>query len=246
MPAVTTKIAQKKRPPRPKIGPYATCKWDCEKRCWVIKMTERGRKIAEQFINDYCGGRPVKIYAHKYRRQYQLCRNNGYTADEVNQACMSGVVQAVIRFRPDYGWQLSTYAGYAMRSRVQHELFGRRCRAANAYYQLWNNSMMSGTERDSEPGHTDVYSLALMDHAEKNSTGDNPIETAELTSTIRHYVAKLPDHYRDVINRRFFQGQTLKFVAERTGITKEAVRLRESRAIQALKRMMVPLEDRKS
>ncbi len=63
---------------------------------------------------------------------------------------------------------------------------------------------------------------------------------AELTDAVRRAVNSLPEEQRTVILLREYQGFSYREIAEVTGGTEEAVRVRAHRARQALRALLTP------
>ncbi len=65
---------------------------------------------------------------------------------------------------------------------------------------------------------------------------ENSLWREELRAALDKAVATLPEVERGVIQRRFFQGHTLKTIGEDLGVGPERVRQRERKALMALRR----------
>ena len=84
-----------------------------------------------------------------------------------------------------------------------------------------------------------LVSLSDIDEEELphvEPTAEHNIEAAELERRVVYVISKLPAEYQQIMRMRFGEDRTLEDVSRELGITREAVRQKECKALKQLRR----------
>lgn len=94
-------------------------------------------------------------------------------------------------------------------------------------------------QQDHMPENRDHSAAPLLDRvAAANTTPSRQVQNRESISRLRDAMQGLPEQQRDIVQRRYLQGQSLEQIANATGLTKNAVRGVCYRARKTLRTMM--------
>lgn len=88
-------------------------------------LTEEGRALAEAWCRRY--PRPIRLLARAYTRTLLRARRLGANDDEINSACLAGLVDGIARYRPEVA-TLATWLPWHMRSVVVRQVIRPRRR----------------------------------------------------------------------------------------------------------------------
>jgi len=77
------------------------------------------------------------------------------------------------------------------------------------------------------------------------SGGDANNELERKKNLMREWLARLPDHYRRVLELRFLEGRSIREVAQAMNCTETTVKVRQHRALKKLAQAMSEAEDDK-
>jgi len=160
---------------------------------------------------------------HRLTRRKRSEKLRHVEADDLYQEGCIGLMRAAELFDPLLGFHFSTFAFYWIRQKVGKAL---RCagvialpytplaecvRGVMSIHSLW------------EEGRIDV---AAPEHGEEAEAEAEAVHVA---------MSRLSPSHRDVLTARFFYGERLQAIADRVGLTKEGVRVREIRALERLR-----------
>ena len=211
-----------RRPPR--VGPFARHGWDEAGACWRVCLTTAGRKLADDFLDQY----PVPLLILKTRapglfRGLQRDRHIG-TESDAHAEALYAIVYAVQTFDSAHDVDFSTHAGWTIYSKVN-----------TARIQKINRSASFGTvavgplDADANakwPGHA----IEAADDARRNAE-----DVAEV-------LANVPPRDAKILSRKFGLGGYPDCTsAERAGRSRMAnstQSLRERKAVRAARRVM--------
>jgi len=144
-------------------------------------------------------------------------------ADDLFQEGCIGLMRAAELFNPLLGVRFSTYAFGWIRQKVgsalrrggvialPHTRHAECVRGVVSIHSLWEE---------------DGFVVAAPEQGEAAAAEAEAVHVA---------LSRLSPSHRDVLIARFFSGETLQAIADRVGVRKEAIRLREVRALKLLR-----------
>lgn len=197
----------KDRRGRIKIGPLAE---------WVAgveheRLTVEGQRLVTEFMRQYSP--PIRLYIHTHGNQYSALRKSGASDDEINEACVLGVVEAATKFDPARGLTFSSYAEYwmwAKCARVLDDL--QKCYASGVYV----TSIHDAGEFDYDP----------PDH--RGESVEDREERQQAKRTVERLMGYVHPSKRPIFASLFGLDGTgrknLQEVADQFGISRERVR----------------------
>lgn len=155
--------------------------------------------------------------------------------DEAVSFGLGAVLDAVRKFRPGKS-KWSTYVMLWIRARVQAGLRGASIANEDYVEHFAELASEDGTRVSS-----DWSVQAVMDEVPQDAEHlDDIIDHGVLVRRLRRKVDALPEQERDAIVMRFFEEMDLKAVAERQGVTRQAIAKRLERTVAKLKVSMKP------
>lgn len=170
----------------------------------------------------------VAMQAGKISRQ-----NQDYTAADYDDYYQSGflaMVEAVESYSPDEGAVFLTWFGYYLQSAFA-EVGGYRRAKDKASPLRYAKSL------DAPINDTDGLTLADSIAAPGNDYEDveDRVFNEQLHDALESSMSKLPEQQRDTLRQRFYEDKTLREVGEQIGISIEAVRLIENKALRRMR-----------
>lgn len=166
-----------------------------------------------------------------YSRQgKERCSSHGVTLEDLQQESFFALWDAVQAYRPEKGWQFTTYLNYATENRF------RACMGIRGKREPLNTAdrldrPIPGDEEGREQGETipdEKAEAALL-------AVDNQLEQSHFHNVLETALGELPVVQGAVVRHRFTQKHTRQQTAEALHITAEAVRREESKALQLLR-----------
>jgi RNA polymerase sigma factor (sigma-70 family) len=128
---------------------------------------------------------------------------------------MVGLMKAVEKFRPELGFQFSTFAYHVIKRQV---IAGWKRRRKDA-------TRISSTFLEDIPASRESFDVS------------EGVDTQDLLATMLENVSILPEQQRAVIEARL-QGKKLREISEAMGLTKQRIQQIEERATRMLRCMM--------
>jgi RNA polymerase sigma factor (sigma-70 family) len=167
----------------------------------------------------------VSMQAGKLSRQLEGDAVADY--DDLFQSGYLAMVEAAKTFKPEKQVTFLTWFGYYLRSAFA-TVGGYRNGKEKRFALSLDASLMDGediTLADTIQDPTDHYEAA-----------EKRIWLEQLRAELDKALATLPEDQSDIIQRRYFHGQTLAAIADDEGVYKETVRQRENRAFNKLRK----------
>ena len=166
-----------------------------------------------------------------YQKQgKERCSSHGVTLEDLQQEAFFALYDAVQAYKPEKGYQLTTYLHYATENRF------RACMGIQDKADALNHAdrlerPIPGDEEGREQGET------LPDEqAERELLNvDEKAEQAHFRNVLEQALGELSVVQSAVLRHRFTQQHTRQQTAEALHITAEAVRREEARALQLLR-----------
>lgn len=166
-----------------------------------------------------------------YSRQgKERCSSHGVTLEDLQQEAFFALCDAVQAYRPEKGYQLTTYLHYATENRF------RACMGIQGKADALNHAdrlerPIPGDEEQREQGDTlpDEEAEAALFAVDERQ------EQAHFHNVLEQALGELSVVQSAVLRHRFTQQHTRQQTAEALHITAEAVRREEARALQLLR-----------
>lgn len=166
-----------------------------------------------------------------YTRQgKERCAQRGVTLEDLQQESFFALCDAVQAYKPEKGYQLTTYLHYATENRF------RACMGIQGKADALNHAdrlerPIPGDEEGREQGET------LPDEqAERELLNvDEKAEQAHFHNVLEQALGELSVVQSSILRHRFTQQHTRRQTAEALHITAEAVRREEAKALQFLR-----------
>lgn len=211
---------------RPLIGPYGEA-WKDAAGNWHRRLTDEGKRLVAAFMEQY--PHPSALLKKVFPSTYHAAGRSGLTPEEIDAACMDGVVVSAIRWEPDRGANLSTVAAWGCRAETCNAI---RYRARF----IGREETFTDTYHESAKAN-EHYQIAAPDAPELMATPE------ELAAVIRK--ADLTDSRLEVIGHRYgFLDSDMnghgsgRKLARHLGICKERVRQLHDSAIEKMRRVV--------
>lgn len=166
-----------------------------------------------------------------YRLHKESCTRKGVELWDIKQASYTAFLDAIKAYKPESGNKFTSYLNYPFKNAVNELLGLRTSRTVNE--PLNNSTSLDKPIDESSDGDVislldtiaDDTSLDFIDNMETNAVGD----------TVRSVVDTLPEQYRSVIQAHYWEGLTLRAIADRLSVSCENVRAREAKAMRMLR-----------
>ena len=167
---------------------------------------------------------------NEYKTAFDCC---GVELSDIRQECYFVFLEALKYYKPQGGYKFNTYFALPFKGALQR-LWGTKSgkrNPLNAAASLEKHlTGMDGAE--GEKTLADILPSKI--NIEREVT--DIIEKGEERAAVRYAVNRLSEPLRDVINRYYFQDETLEEIAEAVGITKQAILIRRDYALSLLRR----------
>ncbi len=165
----------------------------------------------------------------KFYRLHQIsCDRSGLDKWDIRQASYIAFLEAVKAYKNDSGCKFTSFLEYPFKNAVR-ELLGIRTTKREPLNEC---SSLDAQIESSEGDSCSMLELIADDTALKFVEDVSVRSEAE---TIRQIVDTLPEPYRGIIQVHYFEGVTLKEIAERISVSGTRVRQREVKALVMLR-----------
>ena len=176
------------------------------------------------------------VYGKKFYHRYKD-RQSSLTLDESTQAALIGLNHALDKFEPGKG-RLTTYSAHWMFQYCMREMQNNKLIYIPSYRQSQENMidtpstrlMLSLNVLLSKPMK---YSDELLDVITNND--DDRVERYKQIEQLGYAMKHLMHKERDILRRRFTDGDTLLAIGKDYGVTKERIRQIQNLAIGKLR-----------
>ena len=208
----TSKIRVKRCDRVPAHGPLAEPWFDREVNLWKVRLNEEGKAAVADYIRRY--PHPLAILKRVWFRNYHVLRNRLCTDDEIDAACMKGVLMAHVRWKPGKA-NMNTVVALNIRAEAM-ALLGRK----------------------NDPNYFEELNEYLVADETDRRTANNDCDNSELVVELMES-SNLSDRGRLIldliygINSR--TPRTLQSVGDELKITKERVRQLQNRALRDIR-----------
>jgi len=175
------------------------------------------------------------LIAHRasqfYRWRHGRCAAFEVTVDDLIQEGYFAFCCAIQCFDPSKGFRFSTYLYFPLKKYFMEATGGRRDNKFESRNPCASLDMPVG-----EDGN-----MSLVDTVRDESAGapfeavEDAIVNSQLREVLDSLLTALPKNERDVLERRYYGGQTLRQIAKRTGDKPESVRQLELKGLQKLR-----------
>lgn len=166
-----------------------------------------------------------------YRLYKESCSRRGVEMWDIRQASYTAFLEAIKAYKPETGNKFTSYLNYPFKNAVNELLGLRTSRTTN---EPLNNSTSLDKPLD-ESMDGDV--ISLLDTIADDTSLDfiDNMETNAVADTVRAVVDTLPEQYRSVIQAHYWEGLTLRAIADRLSVSCENVRAREAKVMRMLR-----------
>lgn len=166
-----------------------------------------------------------------YRLHKESCSRRGVEMWDIRQASYTAFLEAIKAYKPETGNKFTSYLNYPFKNAVNELLGLRTSRTTNE--PLNNSTSLDKPIDESMDG--DV--ISLLDTIADDTSLDfiDNMETNAVADTVRSVVDTLPEQYRSVIQAHYWEGLTLRAIADRLSVSCENVRAREAKAMRMLR-----------
>ncbi len=165
----------------------------------------------------------------KFYRLHQVsCDRSGLDKWDIRQVSYIAFLEAVKAYKSDSGCKFTSFLEYPFK-KVVRELLGIRTTKREPLNEC---SSLDAQIESSEGDSCSILDLIADDTALEFVEEVSERSEAE---TIRQIVDTLPEPYRSIIQAHYFEGLTLKEIAERLSVSGTRVRQRELKALAMLR-----------
>lgn len=164
------------------------------------------------------------------RQGKQRCSSHGVTLEDLQQESFFALCDAVQAYRPEKGYQLTTYLSRATENRFK-ACMGIQGKADALNHADRLERPMPGNEEQREQGDTlpDEQAQAALEAV------DDASQQEQLQAVLGEALEALPAPQGDVLRLRFACRKTRPETAQALGISPQDVRREEARALQLLR-----------
>lgn len=170
----------------------------------------------------------------KARQRYLLTDGfGGADIEDLVQSGFLGLLETVEIFDPDAGAGFLTVLDWKLKTAFSEAAGGRSKRRSRDPL----NYAASLDEPLTDDGDSSLTLLdTIPDDRDDFEDVDEKIWTEQLRDALDHALDDLPENEKNVVRRRFYDGMTLREIAEADGVSHELVRQREKNALMTMKR----------
>lgn len=200
------------------------------KTSWA-RLTEAHRALVDDYRAKY--ETPLKIYIHKFPRDYRFAVLAGLSHEDMEQHGWVGVCRAAAKFDPERGIQFTTYAKFWIR----HAITAAAETSDRMSPRSQGKRVVSG---DAAVGR---YAIRKRFDLMPDLRDNGPVVDDGLRDKIEVALKQLPARFAQVIRLRWGIGdgrkRTMQEVGQIIGVGRERVRQIEQKAFE---RIRVPLQ----
>jgi len=160
--------------------------------------------------------------------------SNGYGGVEIDDLIQSGYLalcEAVARFEPDGEYKFTSYLGNCLKTAFS-EAGGYRSK--RQYHDPLHNCASLDTPLGDDPDGETLGDLQA-DPVDVFEDADRRMWLEQLREAVGEAFDDLPPEQREMLQRRYWDGQTLKEIGEAEGTPVQVIRTRENKALQTLR-----------
>lgn len=173
-----------------------------------------------------------KVSGSFFRRYSERCEYSGVTVDDLFQSCYFAMLEAIKSYNPESGYKFITYLSYHIKNAF-NGLAGLRTEAQR------NNPLNYYASLDDEIQGTDDVILSDVipdENAERDfEEADKRIFNEKLRDDLDRALSLIPETCERVIRGKYYQNKTLTELAAESGVTPQAIRQQEGKAIRLLR-----------
>lgn len=163
-------------------------------------------------------------------RFFPLCARYGLTEDDLRQESYFALLRAVKAYDPAKGLLLASYMSFHIRN-VAHEALGGRRKKPPPFIASLDEPLPGAEDESLTLGNTipDVSAEAAFEEIQDDW------QREQLQACMEDCLLQLQPEQAETIRAHYFEGKTLKAIAEKKGCTPEYVRQLESKALRSFR-----------
>lgn len=199
---------------------------------WALEI-QQGNKVAETALWVQMKGLLYRLVFQYYNRLKGRCEACGVSCEDLQQESYFALMDAVKAYKPDKGYKLNTYLNYATLNRF-NALTGNRTnrQRGEPLNQCTSLNVPVGEDESAELSDLVEDSGA----SERFEDAEHRVYLEQLHNTLEQVMDDhLTTEQRDVIQRRYYDGLTLREVGEVTHRGTARVRQIEGQALRKLR-----------
>lgn len=175
------------------------------------------------------GGSKNELYSRIYKLLYMFCNKytayaikRGFAFEDLLAFAWLGVEKAIESYSTNRGMKFTTFLTFHVKSAISRG--------------IRHDAPEDDLKSLSDPIHgADDLTLADTIADEKATEEIELAEECDYYNVLHSEVAKLPPEQRDAIVQKFMNGESLRSIAERAGVSSECIRQRQQKGLRRLK-----------
>lgn len=175
------------------------------------------------------------IYMQKAFRYYgthkPLCDRCGVTVEDIQQQAFFAFLRSIEQYEPECELAFTSYINYPFQTEMQDLT---RTRHSGQLQDCLNRCSSLDTPIETDEGTADTIGDFVPDPAALDFV--ELIDAQSVGAMIRNEVQQLPEQEREIICAYFFDGQTLGQIADRFGVSINAISQHKKRGLVMLSR----------
>ncbi len=175
------------------------------------------------------------IYMQKAFRYYgthkPLCDRCGVTVEDIQQQAFFAFLRSIEQYEPECELAFTSYINYPFQTEMQNLT---RTRHSGQLQDCLNRCSSLDTPIETDEGTADTIGDFVPDPAALDFV--ELIDAQSVGTMIRNEVQQLPEREREIICAYFFDGQTLGHIADRFGVSINAISQHKKRGLVMLSR----------
>lgn len=169
------------------------------------------------------------IKAERYYNAYsEPLRRYGYDVQDVRQECYSAMLAAIKWYKSDKGYKFTTYLNYALKHTIRGLYSGKSDALNQAATMSLEQPIGEGSDGDE---------LTLADTVADDTAAQTfeQIELCDYFKPLYEALETLNEKQRDMIQKLYFDGLSVKETAAQLGMSHQGVRSLEGDALRKLR-----------
>lgn len=175
------------------------------------------------------------IYMQKAFRYYgthkPLCDRCGVTVEDIQQQAFFAFLRSIEQYEPECELAFTSYINYPFQTEMQDLT---RTRHSGQLQDCLNRCSSLDTPIETDEGTADTIGDFVPDPAALDFV--ELLDAESVGAMIRNEVKQLPEQEREIICAYFFDGQTLGQIADRFGVSINAISQHKKRGLVMLSR----------
>lgn len=175
------------------------------------------------------------IYMQKAFRYYgthkPLCDRCGVTVEDIQQQAFFAFLRSIEQYEPECELAFTSYINYPFQTEMQDLT---RTRHSGQLQDCLNRCSSLDTPIETDEGTADTIGDFVPDPAALDFV--ELLDAQSVGAMIRNEVQQLPEREREIICAYFFDGQTLGQIADRLGVSINAISQHKKRGLVKLSR----------